>query len=108
MNQIMKGKRGLIMGLTNEKSIAWATAKILAEQGAEIAFSYPNESIKKRVIPLGESLGSKLFFECNVTEKGHIANTFYGLQQAWKNIDFVVHAVAFSDKNELKGRYADT
>lgn len=108
MSKLMAGKKGLIMGVTNEISIAWSIAKILHEQGAEIAFSYPNDAIKKRVIPLGKSLDSKLFYQCDVTKSEEIKSTFNALKTDMGEIDFLVHAIAFSDKNELKGRYLDT
>lgn len=108
MNKLMSGKKGIVMGITNEASIAWSIAKALNEQGAELAFSYPTDAIKKRLTPLGESLGSKLFYECNVTNSEQVKTMFDNLGKEWPEIDFLVHAIAFSDKNELKGRFLDT
>ncbi len=105
---LMKGKKGIIMGITNEYSIAWSIAKTLKENGAELAFSYPNDKIEKRLKPLAESLNSNLIFECDVSNSESIKNTFESLKSKWDNIDFLVHAIAFSDKNELKGKYMDT
>ena len=105
---LMKGKKGIIMGITNEHSIAWSIAKILKENGAELAFSYPNDKIEKRLKPLAESLNSNLIFECDVSNSESIKNTFESLKSKWDNIDFLVHAIAFSDKNELKGKYMNT
>lgn len=104
----MKGKKGIIMGITNEYSIAWSIAKILKEQGAELALSYPNEKIEKRLVNLAKELDCDLLLECDVSKSDTITNTFNQLSQKWDNLDFVVHAIAFSDKNELKGRYMDT
>ncbi|MFD3189574.1 enoyl-ACP reductase FabI [Sedimentitalea sp. HM32M-2] len=107
-NQLMAGKRGLIMGLANDKSIAWGIAKALADAGAELAFSYQGDALKKRVTPLAEQLGSDLVLPCDVGEEGSIDALFDALKQRWDNLDFVVHAIGFSDKNELRGRYVDT
>ncbi|MEC3860516.1 enoyl-ACP reductase FabI [Mesobacterium sp. TK19101] len=107
-NQLMAGKRGLIMGLANDKSIAWGIAKALADAGAELAFSYQGEALKKRVGPLAEKLGSAIVLECDVAEEASIDALFDGLKQHWDSLDFVVHAIGFSDKNELRGRYVDT
>lgn len=104
----MQGKKGIIMGVTNEYSIAWSIAKSLHSQGAQLAFSYPNDKIEKRLKPLAESLDSKFLLECDVTNKESIQNTFNEIEKTWGEIDFLVHAIAFSDKNELKGRYLDT
>ena len=95
---LVKGKKGLIMGLANERSIAWGISKKLSEHGAELAFTYVGDALKKRVVPLAESLGSKFTLDCNVENKDQIVNTFKELKDKWGNIDFVVHAVAFSDK----------
>ena len=105
---LMAGKRGLIMGLANDKSIAWGIAQALAAQGAEIAFSYLGEALKKRVEPLTASIGMTEFVECDVGSEASIDALFAHLQQLWGKIDFVVHAIGFSDKNELRGRYVDT
>ncbi|TRD23618.1 enoyl-ACP reductase FabI [Palleronia caenipelagi] len=105
---LMAGKRGLIMGLANDKSIAWGIAKTLADQGAELAFSYQGDALKKRVIPLAEQLGSDMVIECNVGDPESIDGLFAALGERWDNLDFVVHAIGFSDKNELRGRYVET
>ena len=105
---LMHGKRGLIMGLANDKSIAWGIAQALAAQGAELAFSYQGEALKKRVEPLAESLGVPRLFECDVASDDSIDALFKGLQAEWGSIDFLVHAIGFADKNELRGRYVDT
>ena len=105
---LMAGKRGLIMGVANDRSIAWGIASALAEHGAELAFTYQGEALGKRVIPLAERLGSDLVVECDVTDMASVDATFARLEKAWDKLDFVVHAVAFSDKDELKGRYVDT
>jgi enoyl-[acyl-carrier protein] reductase I len=108
MNGLMQGKRGLIMGLANDKSLAWGIAKKLAEQGAELAFSYQGEALAKRVIPLAAELGSDFTFECDVSRMESLDAAFAELKQRWDTIDFVVHAIGYSDKNELRGRYVDT
>ena len=108
MSLLMRGKRGLVMGVANDHSIAWGIAKTLADQGAEIAFTYQGESLRKRVAPLAESVGSDLVLSCDVEDIASVDAVFEALKQKWGSIDFLVHAVAFSDKNELKGRYADT
>jgi enoyl-[acyl-carrier protein] reductase I len=105
---LMKGKRGLIMGLANDKSMAWGIAKALADAGAELAFSYQGEALKKRVDPLAASLGSQLVLPCDVSDESSVENLFAVLKETWGTMDFVVHAIGFSDKNELRGRYADT
>ena len=105
---IMQGKRGLIMGLANDKSLAWGIAKALAEQGAELAFSFQGPMLEKRVRPLAESLGVARLIECDVTTVESLDACFAALASQWPTIDFVVHAIGFSDKNELRGRYADT
>lgn len=104
----MAGKRGLILGVANERSIAWGIASRLAEAGAELAFTYQIEALGKRVEPLAESVGSSLIFPCDVEDIESVDAVFAGLREAWGQIDFVVHAVAFSDRNQLKGHYADT
>jgi len=108
MSGLMAGKRGLIMGLANDKSLAWGIAKKLSEQGAELAFSYQGEALKKRVGPLAEQLGSDFIFECDVSDMDALDEAFATLKARWETIDFVVHAIGFSDKNELRGLYVDT
>ncbi|MEA1618715.1 enoyl-ACP reductase FabI [Erythrobacter sp. T5W1-R] len=108
MKGLMHGKRGLIMGLANDKSLAWGIAKKLAEQGAELAFSYQGEALAKRVIPLAEQLGSDFTFECDVSDMASLDAAFDLLKARWDRLDFVVHAIGFSDKNELRGKYVDT
>jgi enoyl-[acyl-carrier protein] reductase I len=105
---IMAGKRGLIMGLANDKSIAWGIAKALHAAGAEMAFSYQGEQLKKRVDPLAAELGSKLVLECDVGDGGSIDALFDRLRGEWSTLDFLVHALGYSDKSELRGRYLDT
>ena len=107
-SNLMQGKRGLIMGLANDKSIAWGIAKALADAGAELAFSYQGDALKKRVVPLAEKLGSDMVLPCDVADEASIDSLFAGIKEKWDNIDFVVHAIGFSDKNELRGRYVDT
>ncbi|MES2420488.1 MAG: enoyl-ACP reductase FabI [Pseudomonadota bacterium] len=108
MNGLMAGKRGLIMGLANDKSLAWGIAKKLSEAGAELAFSYQGETMEKRVRPLAEQLGVARLFDCDVSDMGALDATFDKLAEEWPTIDFVVHAIGFSDKNELRGRFVDT
>jgi enoyl-[acyl-carrier protein] reductase I len=108
MNGLMAGKRGLIMGLANDRSLAWGIAKALAEQGAELAFSYQGEALQRRVQPLAEQLGSDFLIDCDVSDMDALDRTFADLQARWDTIDFVVHAIGFSDKNELRGGYVDT
>jgi enoyl-[acyl-carrier protein] reductase I len=105
---LMAGKRGLIMGLANDKSIAWGIAQQLAGHGAEIAFSYQGEALKKRVEPLAASIGMNTFVECDVADEASMDALFAALAAKWGKIDFLVHAIGFSDKNELRGRYVDT
>ena len=105
---LMQGKRGLIMGLANDKSIAWGIARALADQGAEMAFSYQGEALKKRVGPLIASIGMSQMVECDVADEATLDALFAHLQTIWGHLDFVVHAIGFSDKNELRGRYVDT
>lgn len=105
---LMAGKRGLIMGLANDKSIAWGIAKTLADHGAELAFSYQGEALKKRVEPLAASLGQVRMAECDVGNEASMDALFAWLEAEWGTIDFVVHAIGFSDKNELRGRYVET
>ena len=108
MQDVMKGKRGLVMGVANDHSIAWGIARALAGQGAELAFTYQGEGMAKRVRPLAESVGAQLVLPCDVENIASVDEVFSRLKDAWGSIDFLVHAVAFSDKSELKGRYADT
>lgn len=108
MTGLMQGKRGLIMGLANDKSLAWGIAKKLAEQGAELAFSYQGDALAKRVKPLAESLGSDFLLDCDVSNMDALDAAFAKLKERWDTIDFVVHAIGFSDKNELRGKYMDT
>lgn len=103
----MQGKRGLIMGVANDHSIAWGIAKAVAAQGAELAFTYQGEALGKRVKPLAESLGSSLIAPCDVEELATVDAVFARIEREWGALDFVVHAIGFSDRNELKGRYVD-
>ena len=103
----MKGKKGLIMGVANERSIAWGISQKLAEAGAELAFTYLGDALKKRVVPLAEKLSSKITFSCDV-EKKEVNKLFEDIKSKWGKIDFVVHAIAFSDKSELSGEYLNT
>jgi enoyl-[acyl-carrier protein] reductase I len=105
---LMQGKRGLIMGLANDRSLAWGIAQKLAEHGAELAFSYQGEALEKRVRPLAESLGQDFLLDCDVGDMAELDKTFATLGERWPQIDFLVHAIGFSDKNELRGRYVDT
>ncbi|MDD9922145.1 MAG: enoyl-ACP reductase FabI [Boseongicola sp.] len=105
---LMAGKRGLIMGLANDKSIAWGIAKAVADQGAELAFSYQGDQLLKRVKPLAEQLGSDFVVPCDVGDEASMDALFAALEERWGKIDFLVHAIGFSDKNELRGRYVDT
>jgi len=105
---LMAGKRGLIMGVANDRSIAWGIARTLARHGAELGFTFQGEALAKRVRPLAESVGSKLVVECDVTDEASIDAVFDAVDTTWGGLDFLVHAIAFSDKDQLKGRYADT
>ena len=104
----MAGRRGLVMGVANDHSIAWGIAQQLHRQGAELAFTYQGEAFGRRVKPLADSLGSNLLLPCDVEDIETVDNVFNEIRKAWGTIDFVVHAIAFSDKNELKGKYANT
>jgi enoyl-[acyl-carrier protein] reductase I len=104
----MTGKRGLIMGLANDRSLAWGIAKALGEQGAELAFSYQGEALEKRVRPLAEQLGSDLLVDCDVSDMAALDRAFEVLKERWDGLDFVVHAIGYSDKNELRGKFVDT
>jgi enoyl-[acyl-carrier protein] reductase I len=108
MGDLLKGKRGLVMGVANERSIAWGIAKAMADQGAELAFSYQGEAFGKRVEPLAASVGSSLLVDVDVTNEGSLDACFARLQAEWGRMDFLVHAIAFSDKNELTGRFINT
>ena len=108
MQDLMKGKRGLIMGIANDHSIAWGIAKTLAAQGAELAFTYQGDAQAKRLKPLVAQLGSDIVLPCDVEDIGSVDATFDALRTKWGRMDFLVHAIGFTDKNELRGRYADT
>ncbi|AIT80321.1 enoyl-ACP reductase FabI [Novosphingobium pentaromativorans] len=108
MTGLMQGKRGLIMGLANDKSLAWGIARKLHEHGAELAFSYQGEALAKRVKPLAESLGSDFLVECDVANMEAVDACFDQIRERWDTIDFIVHAIGFSDKSELRGKYVDT
>ena len=105
---LMEGKKGLIMGLANDKSLAWGIAQKLYEHGAEMAFSYPGETLAKRVGPLAERVGSDFLIECDVADVDAMDRAFAEIEQRWGKLDFLVHAIGFSDKNELRGKYVDT
>jgi enoyl-[acyl-carrier protein] reductase I len=104
----MKGKRGLIMGLANDRSLAWGIAKAVADEGAELAISYQGEALEKRVRPLAQQLGTPLLIDCDVSSMDALDEAFAGLRSKWHSLDFVVHAIGFSDKNELRGKFVDT
>ena len=106
--QLMAGKKGIILGVANNKSIAWGIAKALADQGAEIALTYQGEALEKRVRPLAESLGSDIVLPCDVTDEASMDAVFEELEKKWGKIDFLVHAIAYADKSELTGKYMDT
>ena len=108
MSGLMAGKRGLVMGVANDRSIAWAIAKACADQGAELAFTYQGDALKKRVEPLAASVGSDLIAPCDVSDAGSIDAAFDAVAARWDRLDFLVHAIAWADKAELKGRYVDT
>ncbi|SCM77740.1 Enoyl-(acyl-carrier-protein) reductase (NADH) 2 [uncultured Pleomorphomonas sp.] len=108
MNGLMAGKRGLIMGVANDHSIAWGIAKALSAAGAELAFTYQGEAFGRRVRPLAEEVGAKLLLPCDVEDEASVDAVFDALKAEWGRLDFLVHAIGFSDKNELRGRYADT
>ncbi|MEC9216816.1 MAG: enoyl-ACP reductase FabI [Pseudomonadota bacterium] len=105
---VMQGKKGLIMGVANDRSIAWAIAKMAADHGAELAFTYQGDALRKRVEPLATSVGSDLVMPCDVTDDTAVAVTFEDLAKRWSQVDFVLHAIAYSDKEQLKGQYAET
>ncbi len=108
MGGLMQGKRGLIMGVANEKSLAWGIAKACADQGAELGFTFQGEALARRVRPLAESVGSSMVLPCDVADPASIDATFAEVEKAWGKLDFLVHAIGFSDKSELRGRYVDT
>jgi len=108
MTGLMAGKRGLIMGLANDKSLAWGIARALHAQGAELAFSYLGEALERRVRPLAAELGSDFLLSCDVSDMASVDTCFAELAERWPTIDFLVHAIGFSDKNELRGKYVDT
>ena len=108
MTGLMEGKRGLIMGLANDKSLAWGIAKACAAQGAQLAFTYQGEALEKRVRPLAQQFGSEIVFPCDVSDMDNLDTAFETLKGHWDSLDFVVHAIGFSDKSELRGKYVDT
>ncbi|MFL2934353.1 MAG: enoyl-ACP reductase FabI [Thalassobaculaceae bacterium] len=108
VSNVMAGKRGLVMGVANERSIAWGIAKTAAEHGAELAFTYQGDALFKRLEPLARSVGSDTIMQCDVTEDKSIEDTFAFIKQKWGKLDFLVHAIAYSDKEELKGEYVNT
>src|SRR5689334_13344656 len=105
---LLAGRRGLVMGVANDRSLAWGIAKAVRDQGAELAFTYQGEALEKRVRPLAQSLGSDFVLDCDVTDEASLDRSFAALGERWGGLDFVVHAIAFSDKDELKGKYVDT
>ena len=107
-SRVMAGKRGLVLGVANDRSLAWGIARALAAHGAELAFTYQGEALGKRVRPLVEGVGSNLVLECDVTESASLDRVFSSLRDEWQGLDFLVHAIAYSDKEELKGNYLDT
>ena len=108
MSGLMAGKRGLIMGLANDRSLAWGIARAVGEQGAELAFSYQGEALEKRVRPLAMELGSDMLVDCDVSDMKALDRAFDGLREQWGALDFVVHAIGYSDKNELRGKFVET
>ena len=108
MTNLMQGKRGLIMGVANQRSIAWGIAQALADAGAQLAFTYQGEALERRVAPLAQSVGAKLVMPCDVSDAASLDAVFDRLKSEWGKLDFVVHAIAFADKDELTGRYVDT
>ncbi|HEX8640414.1 MAG TPA: enoyl-ACP reductase FabI [Allosphingosinicella sp.] len=108
MSGLMQGKRGLIMGLANDRSLAWGISKALAAEGAELAFSYQGEALERRVRPLARQLGADFLIDCDVADMANLDAAFATLRDRWETIDFLVHAIGFSDKNELRGKFVDT
>jgi enoyl-[acyl-carrier protein] reductase I len=106
-SELLKGKKGLIMGVANDKSIAWGIAKIAHQNGAELAYTYQGEILQKRILPLAQETNSDLVLECDVTQEESIEKVFKEIEKKWGKLDFLVHSIAFSDKNELKGQYID-
>ena len=106
--EILKGKKGIVMGVANNHSIAWGIAQKLAEQGAELCFTYQGESLLRRIEPLAQSIDNNFILECNVLNNESIKDTFSKIKKKWGSLDFVLHSIAFSDKNELKGKYVDS
>ena len=107
-SDLLKGKRGLIMGVANDRSIGWGIAKAAADAGAELAFTYQGEALEKRVRPLAEGVGSSIVLPCDVTDEASMDAVFAELEKTWGKLDFMIHAIAYSDKDELKGEYVDT
>ena len=107
LSQLLKGKKGLIMGVANDRSIAWTAAEAASRAGARLAFTYQNHAMARRVVPLAESVGAEIIVPCDVADGDEIDSAFDSIAERWNSIDFVVHAIAFSDRNELKGRYVD-
>ena len=105
---LLKGKRGLIMGVANDRSLAWGISQAVHAQGAELAFTYQGEALQKRIIPLAESIGADMIIPCDVSDSASIEKVFSEIEKKWGGLDFLLHAIGFSDKNELKGRYVDT
>ena len=105
---IMRGKRGLVMGVANERSIAWGIANAAANAGANLAFTFQGDALEKRVRPLAESVNSSLVMQCDVTDDESVKSVFSEIQDHWQKLDFLVHAIAYADKDELKGRYVDS
>lgn len=105
---IMSGKKGLVMGVANDRSIAWGIAKAVAAQGAELAFTFQGEALQKRVAPLAAEVGSDMVLPCDVTDDADVTRTFDAIREKWGKLDFLVHAIAYSDKEELKGKYVNT
>ena len=108
MTKLMAGKRGLIMGLANDRSLAWGIAQQLADHGADLAFAYQGDALERRVRPLAETLGSDFLIDCDVSDMAALDRAFAQLRERWDGLDFVVHAIGFSDKNELRGKFVDT
>ena len=105
---LLAGKRGLVMGVANDRSIAWGIARAAANEGADLAFTYQGDALKKRVVPLAESIGCDYVMPCDVTDSGSMDAVFTDIEERWGKLDFLVHAIAYADKDELKGRYVDT
>ncbi|WP_120496985.1 enoyl-ACP reductase FabI [Kiloniella sp. EL199] len=105
---LMAGKRGLVMGVANDRSIAWGIAKAVADQGAELAFTYQGDALKKRVAPLAESVNSDILLQCDVTDDASVKAVFKEIEEKWGKLDFLIHAIAYADKEELKGKYLNT